>query len=178
MLQYVFSFFSSLNKNAHPGDIAHGVALGLMLAILPKNNLLWPALFAFSIFVRMNKGAFFLSFIFFGFISPFCDVLIERLGFWVLSLQALHGLYATLDTIPFVGMTKFYNTMVAGGLLFGLILYVPVYIIVRLLVRLYRTKVQPKFSKIEGSKSFGVLSKIPILRHLEKIKDVKDMIEQ
>ncbi|MEL3904601.1 MAG: TIGR03546 family protein [Treponemataceae bacterium] len=178
MIQYVFSFFSSLNRNAHPGDIAHGVALGLILAILPKNNLLWPALFAFSIFVRMNKGAFFLSFIFFGFITPFWDVTIERLGFWVLSQPNMQSIYTTLDKIPFVGLTKFYNTMVAGGLLLGLILYVPVYIAVRLLVRLYRTKLQPKFAPLEDSKASGFLSKIPLLRHLGKIQEVKDLLDK
>ncbi|MEL3908791.1 MAG: TIGR03546 family protein [Treponemataceae bacterium] len=177
MLHHVFSFFSSLNRNAHPGDIAHAVALGLMLAILPKDNTLWIALFAFSIFIRMNKGAFFLSFIFLGFITPFWDVLIERLGFWVLSLPFLQNFYAMLDKIPFVGLTKFYNTMVAGGLLLGLILYIPVYILTRLLVRLYRAKVQPKFERVGESKAAGFVGKLPILRHLKKVQDIKDMIE-
>lgn len=179
MLNYVHSFFSALNRNSHPGDIAHAVALGFLLAIMPKNNLLWPAVFAFSIFLRINKGAFFLSFIFLGFLTPFMDVLIDRLGFWFLSLPALHGFYATLDTIPFVGLTKFYNTMVTGGLILGLILYVPVYFLVRFLVKLYRTKALPtvRYTK-EDSKAAGFLSRLPVLRHLEKIFKIKDLFDR
>ncbi|MEL3909030.1 MAG: hypothetical protein P1P64_08515 [Treponemataceae bacterium] len=91
MVQYVFSFFSSLNKNSHPGDIAHGVALGLLLAIMPKNNLLWPALFVFTIFIRINKGAFFLSLIFLGFLAHFGQIRFLFLSF-VQIKHLKHGL--------------------------------------------------------------------------------------
>lgn len=178
MLQYIYSFFSSLNRNSHPGDIAHGVAMGLFLAIMPKDNLLWPAIFLFTIFVRLNKGAFFLSLIFFGFLTPFLDVLIERMGFWLLSLPFLQSFYAILDRIPFVGLTKFYNTMVAGGVLLGLLQYFPTYFLCRLLVRQYRKNFQPQLAKLTENKTSGILSKLPFLRHLEKIEDVKDFLDK
>lgn len=50
MIKYVTSFFRAINANAHPGDIAHAVALGLFLAILPKNNLTFTFLFFFVYF--------------------------------------------------------------------------------------------------------------------------------
>ncbi|MBQ7612125.1 MAG: TIGR03546 family protein [Spirochaetaceae bacterium] len=178
MLSYVFSLFSALNKNSHPGDIAHGIALGVAMAIVPKDNLLWPVLFASCIFIKKNTGAFFLSFFLFGFLSPFCDIIIERLGFWVLSISALQPVYSFLDTVPFIGLTKFYNTMVAGGIVFSAILYIPIYVIVRLIVRLYRKKVGYAFSMLEESASSHFLSKFPLLRYLEKLNSIKDFFNK
>ena len=170
MIKYVTSFFRAINANAHPGDIAHAVALGLFLAILPKNNLTFTFLFFLSIFIRINKGAFFISFILFGFVTPFMDVLINNIGFWAVQLSFLRPIFVTLENIPFVALFKLSNTMVLGGIIWGLILYIPVYILTRIIVAKYRKYMQPAVNV----KGVGLLGKIPLLRHLTKISDIKD----
>ena len=170
MIKYVTSFFRAINANAHPGDIAHAVALGLFLAILPKNNLTFTFLFFLSIFIRINKGAFFISFILFGFVTPFMDVLINNIGFWAVQLSFLRPIFIALENIPFVALFKLSNTMVLGGIIWGLILYVPVYILTRIIIAKYRKYMQPAVNV----KGVGLLGKIPLLRHLTKISDIKD----
>ena len=170
MIKYVTSFFRAINANAHPGDIAHAVALGLFLAILPKNNLTFTFLFFLSIFIRINKGAFFISFILFGFVTPFMDVLINNIGFWAVQLLFLRPIFIALENIPFVALFKLSNTMVLGGIIWGLILYIPVYILTRIIVAKYRKYMQPAVNV----KGVGLLGKIPLLRHLTKISDIKD----
>ena len=170
MIKYVTSFFKSINANAHPGDIAHAVALGLFLAILPKNNLTFTFLFFLSIFIRINKGAFFISFILFGFVTPFMDVLINNIGFWAVQLLFLRPIFIALENIPFVALFKLSNTMVLGGIIWGLILYIPVYILTRIIIAKYRKYMQPAVNV----KGVGLLGKIPLLRHLTKISDIKD----
>ena len=170
MIKYVTSFFRAINANAHPGDIAHAVALGLFLAILPKNNLTFTFLFFLSIFIRINKGAFFISFILFGFVTPFMDVLINNIGFWAVQLSFLRPLFIALENIPFVALFKLSNTMVLGGIIWGLILYIPVYILTRIIIAKYRKYMQPAVNV----KGVGLLGKIPLLRHLTKISDIKD----
>ncbi|UTY31059.1 DUF2062 domain-containing protein [Treponema putidum] len=170
MIKYVTSFFKAINANAHPGDIAHAVSLGLFLAILPKNNLTFMFLFFLSIFIRINKGAFFIAFILFGFITPFMDVIINNIGFWTVQLAFLRPIFIALENIPFVALFKLSNTMVLGGIIWGLILYTPVYILIRIIVAKYRKYMQPAVNV----KRVGFLSKIPILRHLSKISDIKD----
>ncbi len=170
MIKYVTSFFRAINANAHPGDIAHAVALGLFLAILPKNNLTFTFLFFLSIFIRINKGAFFISFILFGFVTPFMDVLINNIGFWAVQLSFLRPIFIALENIPFVALFKLSNTMVFGGIIWGLILYIPVYILTRIIVAKYRKYMQPAVNV----KGVGLLGKIPLLRHLTKISDIKD----
>ena len=170
MIKYITSFFRAINANAHPGDIAHAVALGLFLAILPKNNLTFTFLFFLSIFIRINKGAFFISFILFGFVTPFMDVLINNIGFWAVQLSFLRPIFIALENIPFVALFKLSNTMVLGGIIWGLILYIPVYILTRIIIAKYRKYMQPAVNV----KGVGLLGKIPLLRHLTKISDIKD----
>ena len=170
MIKYVTSFFRAINANAHPGDIAHAVALGLFLAILPKNNLTFTFLFFLSIFIRINKGAFFIAFILFWFVTPFMDVLINNIGFWAVQLSFLRPIFIALENIPFVALFKLSNTMVLGGIIWGLILYIPVYILTRIIIAKYRKYMQPAVNV----KGVGLLGKIPLLRHLTKISDIKD----
>ena len=170
MIKYVTSFFKAINANAHPGDIAHAVALGLFLAILPKNNLTFTFLFFLSIFIRINKGAFFISFILLGFVTPFMDVLINNIGFWAVQLSFLRPIFIALENIPFIALFKLSNTMVLGGIIWGLILYIPVYILTRIIIAKYRKYMQPAVNV----KGVGLLGKIPLLRHLTKISDIKD----
>ena len=170
MIKYVTSFFRAINANAHPGDIAHAVALGLFLAILPKNNLTFTFLFFLSIFIRINKGAFFISFILLGFVTPFMDIIINNIGFWAVQLSFLRPIFIALENIPFVALFKLSNTMVLGGIIWGLILYTPVYILTRIIVAKYRKYMQPAVNV----KGVGLLGKIPLLRHLTKISDIKD----
>ena len=170
MIKYVTSFFRAINANAHPGDIAHAVALGLFLAILPKNNLTFTFLFFLSIFIRINKGAFFIAFILFGFVTPFMDIIINNIGFWAVQLSFLRPIFIALENIPFVALFKLSNTMVLGGIIWGLILYIPVYILTRIIIAKYRKYMQPAVNV----KGVGLLGKIPLLRHLTKISDIKD----
>lgn len=163
MFKYIKSFFTALNANAHPGDIAHAVAMGLLLAAIPKGNLLWVFLFSVLLFVRVNKGAFFLSLILLSFVTPLADGLFDVFGYVLLNLKPAEPLFVTLINTPFVGLTRFNNTVVAGSFAAGLIAYAPVYFLVRLLVKLYRTKLQPK---IVNSKVYKVIVNLPIIKQI------------
>lgn len=163
MFKYLTRLIKAMNANTHPGDIAHAVALGLMLALVPKGNLLWPFLFILALFIRMNKGAFFLSLIAFSFIVPFADVPLERFGNIVLTIPVLQPIFSEMYRTPFVGLTRFNNTMVAGSFLAGCIAYVPVYLLMRLFLSLYRKKLQPI---ITNSKLYKLILKIPLVKKI------------
>lgn len=169
MIKYITRLIKALNANAHPGDIAHAVSLGLLLSLVPKNNLLWVFLFILIIFVRINKGAFFLSLILFSILVPVTDVLVERLGYMVLSLSVLESVYTVLYQTPFIGLTRFNNTMVAGGLIAGMLAYIPLYVLVRILLSLYREKLQPA---ITGSKLFAVIMKFPLIKQIHSASEL------
>lgn len=169
MFKYIKSFFSALNANSHPGDIAHAVSLGLFLALVPKGNILWIFLFVCFLFVRVNKGAFFISLILLSLAVPFLDVAVEYIGYLVLSIPFLQRVYEILFNIPFVGLTRFNNTMVAGGFITALLLYIPVYFIFRILVVQYRKVLQPK---LVNSKVAKIFMKLPIIKQIVNAPDL------
>jgi uncharacterized protein (TIGR03546 family) len=170
MFKYIKSFFLALNANVHPGDIGHAISLGLLLALVPKANLLWLFLFLLTIFIRVNKGAFFLSLILLSFAVPYADVFLDRLGFMLLSLPFLNTFYTVLYQTPFIGLTKFNNTIVAGSLVMGIIAYVPAYVLFRSIVVQYRKKLQPM---IAGSKFAKVFVQLPLIRQIINAPDIR-----
>ena len=163
MIRDILSVFKDLNANTDPGDLAHAASCALLLAFIPRNNLLWPLLFLLMCFIRMHKTVFLLCLIAFSFLTPRLDAFTDALGFRLLTLEAAQGFYEALYQIPFVGWTRFNNTMVAGGFLLGVLCYIPLYAAVRLLLRLYREKIGPK---IGGVKLASALGRLPLINRI------------
>lgn len=174
MLKYIKSFFLALNANTDAGDIAHAAALGLLLAWVPRTNLLWVLLFLITLFLRVNKGAFFLSLILLSFVVPLADLFIEAVGYSVLSLGFMEGIFTILYQTPFVGLTQFSNSLVAGSLIAGVVAYVPVYLLVRLFVVQYRIKYQPM---VAGSKAAKIFVQLPLIKQIINAPDLKGFVK-
>ena len=121
---------------------------------MPKDNALWYLLFVFFLFVRMNKGAFLLTVLIASLLARFFDPLFDSIGYGVLTFSPLKPVYAALLDIPFVAFTKFNNTIVAGSLVFSLILYIPVYIVVRISIKSWRTHLAPALARSKFMQAF------------------------
>jgi len=160
MFSYIVKLLKSLNTNSHPGEIAHAVAIGMLLGFMPKDNVLWYLLFVFFLFVRVNRGAFLLTILVASLFARFFDPLFDSLGYAVLTFSSLKPVYAALLDIPFVAFTKFNNTIVAGSIVFSLILYIPVYIVIRIFTKSWRTYLA---SALARSKFVQALYHVPFV---------------
>ncbi len=154
MISYIVKLLKALNTNSHPGEIAHAVAIGMLLGFMPKNNALWYLLFVFFLFVRVHKGALLLAVLAASLLARLFDPLFDAIGYAVLTFSPLEPVYAALLDIPFVAFTKFNNTIVAGALVFGLILYIPVYILIRILIKSWRTHLAPALVRSKFMQAF------------------------
>ncbi len=166
MLKAIVKFFKALNKNSHPGEIAHAVCCGMILGFLPKDNALWYILAVLFIFLRMQKSAFLIFTLIFTLASPFFDSLFDTVGYFVLKTDFLQPLFVFLIKIPLVGYTRFYNSIVMGSLLCSLLLYIPLYFISKAIIQLWRNKMVPLVRKTRLVK---IVSKLPLV---SKIKEV------
>ena len=166
MLKFIVKFLKALNSNSHPGEIAHAVSFGVLLGLMPKTNIFWYIITVFVIFMRINKGALVLSTLIVTLLAPFFDPLLDSLGYWFLTLPKLEPFFADLLDIPFVGYTKFNNTIAMGSLLCGLILYIPVYIIARVIVWLMRNKLVPILRKTK------LITALSNAKFVKKIADI------
>ncbi len=176
MLGYLLNLFRALNSNSHPGEIAHGVALGVIMGMMPKDNALWYILFALFLFVRINKAVYLLVTLGVSLCIAPADMMLDQLGYQALTFGPLVPIYRSLLEIPFVAFTKFNNTVVMGSLVAGLVLYIPVYVLARLLVRLWRTVLAPK---ITASKLWVGMKRLPFVEKIvSKSQEIAGVINR
>ena len=171
MLKTIIKFLKALNSNSHPGEIAHAFCLGMLLGFLPKDNIFWYVITVFVLFMRINKGALVLSTLLFTLLAPLFDSIFDSVGYWFLTLDKLEPAFADLLDIPFVGFTNFNNSIAMGSLLCGLVLYIPLYVIARLMVWLMRNKIVPVLRK---TKFISALSKLKLVKKVVAIASAKD----
>lgn len=173
MLSYIVKMFKALNANAHPGEIAHAFACGMLLGFLPKSSVLWYAFFIIFLFIRMNKGAFFLTILLGSLFAPLLDPLFDTIGYAFLTLPELQDIFMSLLDIPFVVYTQFNNTIVSGSIIFSLLGYIPFYVFMRLFVKLWRKTLQPMIMNCPITKAF---LKLPLIRTLtETAKKIESL---
>lgn len=114
-------------------QLALGVAIGMIIGLIPKDSLLPYAMLLIGILSRANLLSLGLSAVFFSWISPLLDPILHRLGHWALTYDPFQATWSWLYQVPLMPWTRFDNTVVMGALLGGLALSIPVHFISRLL---------------------------------------------
>lgn len=137
-----------------PRQLAWGVALGFLIGIVPKANLIAVVLIVVVAALRVNLLAVALSAIVFSFVSPIADPLTHRLGDFLLRRHALQGFWTRMAELPIVPWTDFNNTVVLGSLVTGLVLLFPAYwICSRLMMQWQTTSAEPASGQVRTSAS-------------------------
>lgn len=123
-LRYLFGF---LWTNDSPRQIACGIALGVVLGLTPKGNLLAVLVATLLLALRVNPQAGMLSALLVSFVTPWCDPLADVIGQSLLASPRLHPLWTRLYNIPLVPWSGFNNTLVLGSFTLGWLLFYPTY---------------------------------------------------
>lgn len=163
MLSYIIKLLKALGANSKPSQIANSFCIGFILGVMPKNNLLWWLVFVFFMFVRINKAGYFIMMLLGAFISPYLDPTFHKIGEFVLTYEPLVPVYSKLLEIPFVGFTRFNNTIVCGSLVGGLLAYLPLYIFMLVFIWVWRKWIAPFFNR---SKVVKMFFQLPLVRKL------------
>lgn len=169
MLKAIVKFLKVLNSNSHPGEIAHGVCLGMILGFLPKDNLFWYVLAVLFVFLRIHRGCLAIFTFIFALLAPMFDPLFDKLGYAFLTIDSFNGVFGFIMDIPFMAFTHLNNSIVMGAFLFSLIIYVPVYFISRGILHLWRRFGAPKIRK---TKLITVVTKIPLVKKMTELGDM------
>ena len=120
-----------LLSNESSGQIAAGVALGLMLGLAPKATLTAVALGVLICALRVNRAAAFGVAAAVAPLAPMLDSFTHKLGLKVLTLPSLQPTYAWLYDAPLGPWWGLHNTVACGSLLVGLYLSYPLYLATR-----------------------------------------------
>jgi len=163
VLRGIVKLAVALNTNRGVGEVAAAVAFGLLLALVPSGNLLWLALLLVTLLLKVNLAVELLFLALFKLAVPLVDPLLDRLGLAVLTTPALRPPYTALYNMPVVPFTRFNNSLVAGGLLAGVAVWLPAYLLFRTLVRLYRSRIK---ERIENSKLYKGFTRLPLVSRI------------
>jgi uncharacterized protein (TIGR03546 family) len=155
----------ALNGNVKKSQLAAGFAWGVLLALAPLGNIFWIVLFVVSFFFKHNHASKVLVMAILKIFSPLIAPLIDTLGWEILHIASLQPLFTSLYNMPFVPLTRFYNTLVAGGVAGGLILWFPVFFLFLAFIPLYRNTIVPKIRNI---KLFKIIAKTPFISSITK----------
>lgn len=137
----------STSEYHRPGRLAAAVALGFLVGLVPKANLLalglYAALLLLPVHTLLGVGVSLLVTCGVGLLEPMTD----NIGTWLLSQVILRPLWLTLDSLPVVPWLCLHNSIVLGSFLTGLVLTAPTYLLsLRYFERLaIRTAPQPAF---------------------------------
>jgi uncharacterized protein (TIGR03546 family) len=110
-----------------PSQLAAGFALGMILGLMPKGNLIALSLCVLLFSLRVNAPLGVVAVAMFSWISTLTDPISAHFGREVLAIDALQPTYASIYNMPLGPWWGFHNTAVVGSLIIGMYLVVPVF---------------------------------------------------
>jgi len=165
MIKGIAKLILALNGNVKKGQIAAGLAWGLLLGLVPAGNAFWIVLLVVSFFFNHHHGSKFLVMALVKLLSPLIAIPVDMLGWEVLHIEALQPLFTTMYNMPFVPFTRFNNTLVAGGIVAGVALAILLFFPFMLLIDLYRKTLG---QKVRNSKVVKAILKFPLFAAVDK----------
>jgi uncharacterized protein (TIGR03546 family) len=154
IVSWIAKVFVAINSNKKTSEIALAISFAFVLALIPKGNLLWIFLFVLTFFLKLNQAVEMVFIIIFSFTLQFLDRFLDRIGYSILTIPQLENFFTKLFNNPVFYLTKYYNSLVMGGLVIGLILAFPIYFLSKYLVDVYRDKVREKIANNKFVKAF------------------------
>lgn len=159
-VKWIATLVVAVNANNRAGEIAAGVSFALLLALIPSGNLLWFLLLFITFGLKIHLGAQLLFLALFKLLAPLSDGLLHRLGLLVLNQPMLANLFTKAYNLPLLPLSRFNNTVVMGGLIAGIVLWMPVFLLFRQLVIIYRRRLR---DKIAGSRLVQSLRRVALI---------------
>ena len=130
-LGLIRQFIKGITTETEPPQIAAAVALGFLIGLLPKATLTVQLLLILVMALRVNFPMALLTIFATVLVNPVFDRITDPLGYAFLTAPALAPLWTKLYNMPVLPWTGFNNTVLLGGLVFGLVIFVPVYILAK-----------------------------------------------
>jgi uncharacterized protein (TIGR03546 family) len=163
---------SILQLNISPAEVAGGVCLGMFLGFIPLNGPMALLLFIFFFLFKINRFSTLITLPLFKLLYLLgVSSLTERIGgYLLLDVNFLTGFWEWTTSLPVLAWVGLNNTLVAGGLVFSIILCLPVYLLVKLI---YAKFIAHHLNKIQGSK---LVKRITRYKFVNKVINKMDLI--
>lgn len=148
------NFLNGVLKEKSPSAVGLGVAFGFMLGIIPKNNLTAQVIFILAFVFKTNIPFFFISVVIFSQFYFLTDKITDPLGYAILSSERFYSIFKWMYNAFLIPWTDFNNTVVMGGVVLGMVMFYPVYLISKKFAEKYLINIA---QKIAGMKIVKIL---------------------
>ncbi len=127
MLGPISKLIKAFNSDVAPEQISLGIAFALIVGFTPFWSLHNLLVLLLVMVLRVNGAAFTAGIALFSLLAYLLDPLFHHLGYFILKLPSLNGLWVMLYNSTLWRIENFNNTLVMGSLLLSLLMFVPVY---------------------------------------------------
>ena len=131
MLRPFRLFFKALVVDATPRQMAFGLALGVLVGLVPKGNLLAIGLMMLLCSLRVNLGVGLATVFATSWAGMLLDPITHRIGEFLLKSDVLKPLWETMYDTALLPWTDFNNTVVLGSFVLGAGAFLPLYFLSR-----------------------------------------------
>jgi len=155
LLKLLQSIFATLHSEGTPRQVAAGLALGTALGLTPLVNPHNLIVFALLCLLNVSFGGGMLGWALFTPIGFALDPLFHRIGLALLEAPGLRPLWTWCYNAPLMPYTNFNNSVVLGSFLTWLVLLLPIYVLGRKGIAIYRERYA---SRVMQSRLYRALS--------------------
>ncbi|MDN3651876.1 TIGR03546 family protein [Thalassotalea ponticola] len=138
MLTMLAKLFKALNSESSTAQIALAIALGMVVGLTPTYSLHNLILLLVAFVLRINLSAFFLSVACFSLLSLAFGPVFALVGEALLTQPSLQVFWQGLYQYDLFKLASLHHTLTLGALLIGVVLFIPVYLLSKVLVQRYR----------------------------------------
>jgi len=161
MFNQIIKFIRLLSSETAPVQISLGIALAMITGFTPLISIHNLAVLFVLLIFRVNIATFLLALFVFSGLAYLLDPVFHSIGKDLLTNKDWLMLWTEMFNHELWRITRFNNTVLLGGLVASLLLFVPVVVLCNFLIKRYRMYVlsyiekSPLFRMIKSSKWFA-----------------------
>jgi len=140
ILRPIRFLFKALVIESTPTQMSYGLALGVLIGIVPKGNLLAIGLGFCIAATRVNLAITACAAVTLTFASSWFDTTFDQVGQYVLTQPSMRGFWEAAYDTPMMPWTDFHNSIVMGSFVCGVLLIWPVQRVSRPVFQKYSAK--------------------------------------
>jgi len=142
MLRSILKIVKALNSDAHPAQISLAFCFAMIVGFTPFWSFHNLFILLIVLLLRIHIGSFILGLLIFSGLAVILTPVFHKLGLSLLTAPVLVGFWTFLYNIPILKFDQINNTVVAGGIVSALMLFVPMYLVLKILINKYRNRIQ------------------------------------
>ena len=169
MIKIFLKLIKALNSDTDPHQISLALGFAMIMGLTPLLSLhnLLVLLLIFTL--RINISSFILGFLVFSGTAYLLDPIFHKLGFMILTLPPLKGIWTELYNMTIFRIENFNNSLVMGSLFLSMVLFIPFVLLMNMLIKRYRENV---LKWVEKSRIIQGLKATKIYRLYEAISEI------